>query len=91
MFIRRLLLSSLILLSFLFTTAQTKEDAIKTANAMSYKNFFEHVKYFASDELKGRDIASEGFHKAAAYTAINYEEAGRHHLEITILSSKKFN
>lgn len=56
--------------------AQNKQEAINIANKMDYDYFFKHIKYFASDELEGRDVASEGFNKAADYTAKEFKKLG---------------
>lgn len=65
---------------FLFVTicanAQDKQEAISIANKMDYSYFFKHLTYFASDELEGRDVASEGYQKAADYTAHEFESIG---------------
>ena len=65
------ILTLLVLLLSTFTNAQEKEQAITIADKMDYDYFFSHLKYFASDELQGRDVASEGYNKAAKYTEKN--------------------
>lgn len=59
-----LLVISLFLISTI-AISQNKQEAINIANNMDYEYFFNHVKYFASDELEGRDVSSEGYNKAA--------------------------
>ena len=56
--------------------AQENIDAKAVADEMDYNYFFKHVKYFASDELKGRDVGSEGYNKAAEYTAKEFKANG---------------
>lgn len=74
--VTRLLISISILLISTITIAQDKHKAISVAHKMDYANFFKHVKYFASDELEGRDVASEGYQKAADYTAHQFKNIG---------------
>jgi hypothetical protein len=40
------------------------------------KQWWNHVRYLASDELGGRDVGSPGFEKAASYVAEQFERAG---------------
>src|SRR5436305_15294832 len=40
------------------------------------KQWWSHVEYLASDQLRGRDVGSPGFEKAAAYVAEQFERAG---------------
>lgn len=72
----KLLVSILFLLIATFAIAQNNEKAISIANEMEYPYFFKHLEFFAGDELEGRDVASEGFHKAAVYTAHEFETMG---------------
>ncbi|MFN8941589.1 MAG: peptidase M28, partial [Acidobacteriota bacterium] len=40
------------------------------------RRWWAHVERMASDELKGRDIGSEGYEVAARYVAAEYEKVG---------------
>ncbi len=40
------------------------------------KRWWAHVQFLADDKLEGRDTGSEGFNKAAAYVAAEFEHAG---------------
>src|SRR3954465_11641808 len=40
------------------------------------KQWWRNVEYLASDQLRGRDVGSPGFEKAAAYVAEQFERAG---------------
>ncbi len=40
------------------------------------KRWWAHVQFLADDKLEGRDTGSEGFNKAAAYVAAEFERAG---------------
>lgn len=70
-----LLVISLFLISTI-AISQNIQEAINIANKMDYEYFFNHVKYFASDELEGRDVSSEGYNKAAEYTALEFKNMG---------------
>jgi len=40
------------------------------------KRWWAHVQFLADDKLEGRETGSEGFNKAAAYVAAEFEQAG---------------
>lgn len=56
----------------------TDENTISVMNSIEYSYFFKHLKYLSSDELKGRDVGSEGFDKAASYVAEEFKVNGLH-------------
>ena len=68
---------TIVALAFLIAGSQLKaqSDFIieEVAQNVDYNYFFKHVLYFASDELKGRDVGSEGFDLAATYTANEFK------------------
>jgi len=73
--IKLLLAISMFLVSSI-AIAQDKQQAINVAQEIDYEYFFNHIKYFASDELEGRDVSSEGYNKAADYTASEFKKMG---------------
>ena len=40
------------------------------------ERLLDHIKFLASDELKGRDTGSDGLRQAAAYIAAEFRAAG---------------
>ena len=52
------------------------EEVISAMNTIEYSYFFQHLKYLASDELKGRGIGSIEYEKAANYVAAEFKKNG---------------
>jgi len=65
-----------ILLSINLQAQKADNDVITVSDNIEYSYFFKHLKYLASDELKGRDIGSEGYAKAADYVADEFKKNG---------------
>jgi len=65
-----------VLLYFASFAQKNDEAAISAMNSIDYDYFFKHLKYLASDELKGRDVGSDGFDKAANYVAEEFKRNG---------------
>ncbi|MBN2893694.1 MAG: M28 family peptidase [Bacteroidales bacterium] len=42
-------------------------------NSIDYENFYKHLSFLAGDELKGRDVGSEGFNMAADYVVNEFK------------------
>jgi len=55
---------------------QSDNNVLSVADKIEYDYFFKHLKYLASDELKGRMTGSEGFSKAADYVANEFKNIG---------------
>ena len=56
-------------------TAQTRSnDIIAAVESISYDYFFKHVKYLASDDLKGRGLGTPEFDMAANYLAAEFSK-----------------
>lgn len=74
---KNIFISSILILSYLAAFSQKADDtAISAMNRIEYGYFFKHLKYLASDELKGRDVGSEGFNMAASYVAEEFKKNG---------------
>ena len=65
-----------ILLSINLQVQKTDNDVISVSDSIEYSYFFKHLKYLASDELKGRDVGSEGYAKDADYVADEFKKNG---------------
>lgn len=64
------LISCILAFPFSAASAQgTNDSTFSVMNNIEYGYFFEHLKYLASDDLKGRMVGSEGFEKATCYVA----------------------
>lgn len=51
-------------------------NAIEVSNNIQYSEFYKHLEYLSSDELKGRDTGSEGYAMAAEYVAEEFSKNG---------------
>jgi len=75
--LKKIFISCILVLLYLTAFPQKADDtAISAMNSIEYSYFFKHLKYLASDELKGRDVGSEGFNMAASYVAEEFKENG---------------
>lgn len=73
----KVLIGSVLALTYSAAFPQnTDEMAVSVMRSIDYDYFFKHLKYLASDELKGRDLGSEGFNKAANYVAEEFKKNG---------------
>lgn len=54
----------------------TIKEITKTADNIPYDDFFKHLSYLASDELKGRGVGTPEYSKAANYVASQFKENG---------------
>ena len=67
------------ILSLIYCTTvgqETEKEVISVMNNIEYSYFFKHLEYLASDELKGRDVGSEGYKMAADYVANEFKQNG---------------
>lgn len=68
---------SILTLSYYAAAGQDIDaDVISVTNNIEYDYFFKHLEYLASDELKGRDVGSEGYNMAADYVAGEFKKNG---------------
>ena len=75
----KIFISCAIFLPYLHAFGQKTDDSIiSVMNSIEYGYFFKHLKFLASDELKGRYVGSEGFDKAANYIADEFKKNGMH-------------
>ncbi|NVO11841.1 MAG: M28 family peptidase [Bacteroidales bacterium] len=75
--LKKIFISCILVLPYLAVFSQKADDtAISAMNRIEYRYFFKHLKYLASDELKGRDVGSEGFNMAANYVTEEFKKNG---------------
>jgi hypothetical protein len=74
--IKVLICCYLVLLDVTAFTQKADENAISVMDKIEYGYFFKHLKYLASDELKGRDVGSDGYDLAANYVAEEFKKNG---------------
>ncbi len=72
---RKVLLSSL-LFAGVFATAQTNQDAAKFTKTITGKDLKEKLTIVAGPEMEGRETATEGQRKAAAYIENQFKKLG---------------
>lgn len=53
-----------------------EDDILAAAHSIDYSEFFKHLSYLASDELKGRGVGTHEYDKAASYVANQFQENG---------------
>lgn len=71
----------LALFFFLFFSPQMQAqkagyDPVTASESIDYDYFFKHLKYLASDELRGRGIGTPDYTRAANYVAGEFEKIG---------------
>lgn len=66
----------LVLISLPCLAQRTDSSIISAMNGIEYGYFFKHLKYLASDELKGRYVGTEGYNKSAGYIAEEFKKNG---------------
>ena len=64
------------LYSIKLNAQKVDDEVISAVDTIEYSYFFKHMKYLASDELKGRGIGSIGYEKAANYVADEFSKNG---------------
>jgi hypothetical protein len=69
-------LSLIALHSIKLQAQKINDEVISVLKTIEYNYFLEHLKYLASDELKGRGIGSIGFDKAANYVTDEFKKNG---------------
>ncbi|NOQ27241.1 MAG: M28 family peptidase [Bacteroidales bacterium] len=72
-----ILICGILSLSYSSVIAQESTiNAIEVSNNIQYSEFYKHLEYLSSDELKGRDTGSEGYAMAAEYVADEFNKNG---------------
>lgn len=75
--VKLVLIVSVFSLSYFNVVGQkTDSDVISVMKNIEYSYFFKHLEYLASDELKGRDVGSDGYNMAADYVADEFKNNG---------------
>ena len=71
-----IILLAVVLLPVNLQAQEIDNDVISVMNNIEYSYFFKHLEYLASDDLKGRDVGTEDFEKAAVYVADEFKNNG---------------
>jgi len=74
--IKSLIIVSLVVSFFTTFGQNTDSNVLSVMNGIEYASFNQHLQYLASDELQGRDVASQGYNKAANYVAGEFQKYG---------------
>ncbi len=63
-------------LCVVFIVNAQDRNILSITESIDYATFHKHLEFLSSDQLKGRDVGSEGYDKAARYVAGEFQKLG---------------